>query len=76
MDWKKKWQPRGKSAGPIKRGVGLSIHTWGGGANNSSCNCMINPDGSVSVSLATQDFGVGTRTSVGIVAAETLGLSL
>jgi len=76
MDWKKKWQPRGKSAGPIKRGVGLSIHTWGGGANNSSCNCMINPDGSVSVSLATQDLGVGTRTSVGIVAAETLGLPL
>ena len=76
MDWKKKWQPRGKSAGPVKRGVGLSIHTWGGGANNSSCNCMINPDGSVSVSLATQDLGVGTRTSVGIVAAETLGLPL
>ncbi|HET9400532.1 MAG TPA: molybdopterin cofactor-binding domain-containing protein, partial [Candidatus Acidoferrales bacterium] len=76
MDWKKKWQPRGKSAGPIKRGVGLSIHTWGGGANNSSCNCTINPDGSVSVSMATQDLGVGTRTSVGIVAAETLGLPL
>ena len=52
------------------------MHTWGGGANTSSCNCAIHPDGSVEVSMATQDLGVGTRTSVGIVAAETLGLPL
>jgi xanthine dehydrogenase YagR molybdenum-binding subunit len=77
MDWKTKWHPRGdKTAGPIKRGVGVAMHTWGGGANTSSCNCAIHPDGSVEVSMATQDLGVGTRTSVGIVAAETLGLPL
>jgi xanthine dehydrogenase YagR molybdenum-binding subunit len=77
MEWKKKWHPRGdKTPGPIKRGLGVSLHTWGGAANNSSCNCTIHPDGSVEVSMATQDLGVGTRTSVGIVAAETLGLPL
>ena len=36
----------------------------------------INPDGSVIASLGTQDLGVGTRTCVGIVVAETLGLPL
>jgi len=31
MDWKKKWHPRGDpTPGPVKRGLGMSIHTWGG----------------------------------------------
>jgi xanthine dehydrogenase YagR molybdenum-binding subunit len=77
MDWQKKWHPRGdKTAGPIKRGVGVSLHTWGGAANNSSCNIGIHPDGSVELNMGTQDLGVGTRTTVAIVAAETLGLPL
>ncbi len=75
MEWKKKWHPRGdKTPGPIKRGLGLSIHTWGGGGHNSTCNCTIRPDGSVEVFLGSQDLGTGTRTVIAIVAGETLGL--
>ncbi|MBI4462468.1 MAG: xanthine dehydrogenase family protein molybdopterin-binding subunit, partial [Acidobacteria bacterium] len=77
MEWKKKWHPRGQSApGPVKRGLGLSLHTWGGGGHQSNCNCTIHPDGSVEVSLGSQDLGTGTRTVIGIVAAETFGLPL
>jgi xanthine dehydrogenase YagR molybdenum-binding subunit len=77
MDWKKKWHPRGQmSPGPIQRGLGLSIHTWGGGGHQSNCNCTIHPDGSVEVSLGSQDLGTGARTVIGMVAAETLGLPL
>jgi len=77
MEWKKKWHPRGESgSGPIKRGLGLSIHTWGGAANMSNCAATIRPDGSAEVALGTQDLGVGCRTVVGIVAAETFGLPL
>ncbi len=77
IGWKQKWHPRGdKTPGPIKRGLGLSIHTWGGGGHASNCNCIINPDGSVEVQLGSQDLGTGTRTVIGIVAAETLGLPL
>ncbi len=77
MDWKRKWHPRGdKTPGPIKRGLGLSIHTWGGGGHPSTCHCTIHPDGSVEVSLGSQDLGTGTRTVIAIVAAETLGLPL
>jgi xanthine dehydrogenase YagR molybdenum-binding subunit len=54
----------------------MSLHTWGGAGHKSECNCTINPDGSVSVALGTQDLGTGTRTVVGIVTAETLGLPL
>ncbi|HLV96493.1 MAG TPA: xanthine dehydrogenase family protein molybdopterin-binding subunit [Candidatus Acidoferrales bacterium] len=77
FDWKKKWHPRGQSGpGPVKTGVGLSIHTWGGAPNQSDCAVTIRPDGSAAVSMGTQDLGVGCRTVVGIVLAETLGLPL
>jgi len=77
IEWKKNWHPRGEGGkGPIKRGLGLSIHTWGGGPHNSECDVTINPDGSVEVKLGTQDLGTGTRTVIDIVAAETFGLPL
>ena len=77
IGWKKNWHPRGdKTAGPIKRGLGLSIHTWGGRGHNSQCDVRINSDGSVSVSLGSQDLGVGTRTVIAMVAAETVGLTV
>jgi len=77
FDWKKKWHPRGQSGpGPVKTGVGLSIHTWGGAPNQSDCAVTISPDGSAAVSMGTQDLGVGCRTVVNIVLAETLGLPL
>ncbi len=77
FEWKKKWHPRGQSGpGPVKTGVGLSIHTWGGAPNQSDCMVTIRPDGSAEVAMGTQDLGVGCRTVVGIVLAETLGLPL
>jgi xanthine dehydrogenase YagR molybdenum-binding subunit len=77
MEWKKNWHPRGdKSAGPIKRGLGLSLHTWGGRGHNSDCDLTIHPDGSVEIKMATQDLGTGCRTIITIVAADTLGIPL
>ena len=75
IDWQKNWHMRGdKSPGPIKRGMGISIHTWGGRGHNSNCNVAIHPDGSVEVSLGSQDLGTGTRTVIAITAAQTFGL--
>jgi xanthine dehydrogenase YagR molybdenum-binding subunit len=77
MGWKDKWRGRGQNiSGNIARGVGLSIHTWGGRGHASDCDCTIHPDGSVDVKLGTQDIGTGTRTVVVIVAAESLGLPI
>jgi xanthine dehydrogenase YagR molybdenum-binding subunit len=77
IDYKSKAHARGdKAKGPIKRGLGISLHTWGGAGHNSACDVTINPDGSVEASIGTQDLGVGTRTCIGIVVAETLGLPL
>ena len=77
MEWKKNWHPRGdKTAGPVKRGLGLSIHTWGGRGHNSDCDLTIHPDGSVEIKMATQDLGTGARTIIIIVAADTLGIPM
>ena len=77
MDWKKNWHARGdKTAGPVKRGLGLSLHTWGGRGHNSDCDLTIHPDGSVEIKMATQDLGTGCRTVITIVAADTLGIPM
>src|SRR5258706_573795 len=77
IGYKQKAHLRGQNgSGPIKRGLGMSIHTWGGMGHASECDVTINPDGSVEARLGSQDLGVGTRTSISIVVAETLGLPL
>ena len=77
IDWKNKWRKRGDSgSGPVKRGLGMSLHTWGGRPHDSTCEVRIEPDGGVSVSMASQDLGVGTYTTLSVVAAETLGLDI
>ncbi len=87
IDWKKKWHPRGQIAppgapidrfvrGPIRHGLGLAIHTWGGRGHMSNCSLAINPDGSVEIKMGTQDLGTGTRTAILMIAADTLGIPM
>jgi xanthine dehydrogenase YagR molybdenum-binding subunit len=77
MGWKQKWRPRGQDiSGNVARGLGLSLHTWGGRGHESHCDFTIHPDGSVDIKLGSQDLGTGTRTCIMIVAADTLGIPL
>ena len=77
IDWKKNWHPRGdKTPGPIKRGLGIGVNTWGGLGHDSACRTTIHPDGSIEVEIGTQDLGTATRTMIAMVAAETFGLQV
>src|SRR3990172_6311340 len=77
IDWKAKWHPAGKGPGSVvKQGVGMALHTWGGGAGTSTCLVRVNPDGTVESTAGSQDLGTGTRTAIGIVLAETFGIPL
>ena len=77
MDWKNKWRARGMNlSGNLARGLGLSLHTWGGRGHESHCDLSIHPDGSVDIKMGSQDIGTGTRTTIVIVAADTLGLPI
>jgi xanthine dehydrogenase YagR molybdenum-binding subunit len=77
ISYKQKAHPRGdKTPGAIKRGLGISFHTWGGLGHNSECEVTISPDGSVEAKIGTQDLGTGTRTVIQQVVADTLGVPL
>jgi len=77
MGWRQRWHPRGDSTkGAIKRGLGLSLHTWGGRGHRSNCEVTVHPDGIAEAKIATQDLGTGTRTVIAIVLADSLGLPL
>ena len=77
INYRAKAHRRGDTTpGPIKRGLGVSIHTWGGRGHAAECDVTINPDGSVEAKIGTQDLGTGTRTTIPIVIAETLGLPM
>jgi xanthine dehydrogenase YagR molybdenum-binding subunit len=77
MGWKQRWHARGdKAAGPIKRGLGLSIHTWGGRGHQGACELLIHADGAVEYRSGTQDLGTGTRTAIIMVVADTLGIPM
>jgi xanthine dehydrogenase YagR molybdenum-binding subunit len=77
MGWTQRWHPRGDAArGPVKRGLGLALHTWGGRGHRSNCEVTLHPDGTAEAKISSQDIGTGTRTVIGIVLAETLGLPL
>jgi xanthine dehydrogenase YagR molybdenum-binding subunit len=78
IGWRENWKPRGTNGkGPVKRGLGMALHQWGGGgAQDKQVTCTINPDGSVEVRSATQDIGTGARTVLAIIAAEILGLEV
>jgi xanthine dehydrogenase YagR molybdenum-binding subunit len=79
--WKELWHPPGKGPGqgPIKHGIGMAIHTWGGfaagGNTPNECTVRITKDGSVTAETSTQDLGTAQRTVTAIVAAEILGLN-
>jgi xanthine dehydrogenase YagR molybdenum-binding subunit len=76
-EWKKLWHPRGQGdSGTVKRGMGIGVAAWNGLGHASQCRAVINPDGSVSIQIGSQDLGTGTKTIITQVAAETLGLPM
>jgi xanthine dehydrogenase YagR molybdenum-binding subunit len=78
-EWDQKWHPPGKGPGngPIKHGIGMALHTWGGAAGKpNEISVTISSDGSVLVQGSTQDLGTGERTILPIIVAEVLGLEI
>jgi len=77
IGWSDNWHPPGDpTSGPIKKGLGCAISTWGSGGGRTQASCRIHADGSVEMNTGTQDIGTGTRTMVAIVTAEILGLEI
>jgi len=77
IGWSKRHPTGDATAGPIKRGLGCAANIWAGAGNpQTRAACEILPDGSVTMRIGTQDIGTGTRTLIGMITAETMGLPL
>ena len=55
------------------RGRGVASGFWFNGAGDSAANVAVNADGTVTIATGSPDIG-GTRASMAIMAAETLGI--
>jgi xanthine dehydrogenase YagR molybdenum-binding subunit len=74
-NWDQAWHPPGRGDGPIKTGLGIALHTWGGGGNGANpTRVTINANGTVVAQSASQDLGTAQRTVTAIIVAEILGL--
>jgi xanthine dehydrogenase YagR molybdenum-binding subunit len=64
-------------AGPIKRGVGMAVGAWRNAEGAfAQAVVRVHPDGRVDVVVGAEDSGAGTRTVLGMIAAEELGVPL
>lgn len=77
IGWERRNPIAGGNPGPLKRGMGCAVGTWGGGGNNQcKVDVTIARDGSVTVAVGTQDLGTGTRTFTRAIVAEEFGLQI
>jgi len=77
IGWERRNKTPGGGPGPLKRGMGCAIGTWGGGGNKECIVTVeISRDGAVHVLSGTQDLGTGTRTFTRAIVAEELGLTM
>src|SRR5689334_14526512 len=77
IGWSRRNPIAGGNPGPLKRGIGCAVGTWGGGGNNQcKVDVTISRDGSVLVAVGSQDLGTGTRTFTRAIVAEELGLTI
>jgi xanthine dehydrogenase molybdenum-binding subunit len=80
IKWKSVWHaPKAKQVRPgVYHGVGIAVHlcSHGAGGNPSTGQIVINNDGSVQAISASNDVGGGQRTTMAMIAAESLGVPL
>ncbi len=75
IGWHRRNAKAGADAGPVKRGFGCGIGSWGGGGGPQCVVTVdVGRDGAVMTTVGTQDLGTGTRTYLRAIVAEELGL--
>ncbi len=79
MGWRQRWHPRGDAAkGPVKRGLGLSLHTWGdvtaAGANPGQPEPTSRGAGGVQMADVSVDVETGVVRINKVVAVQDCGL--
>jgi xanthine dehydrogenase molybdenum-binding subunit len=80
IGWQQNWHaPKAKEVRPgVFHGIGLAAHacSHGAGGNPATGQIIVNTDGSVQAISAANDIGDGQRTTMAMIAAESLGVPL
>jgi putative selenate reductase molybdopterin-binding subunit len=76
FEWKTRWHPPGSSPGPIKRGVGVAFMAFRSGLGRSNAVIRLDAKGQYAVHVGVTDVGGGAKTTMGLIAAEALGVPL
>jgi len=76
FEWKKRWHPPGADPGAIKRGSGMSFMTIRSPLGQSSAVLRLDSNGRYTVFVGVTDIGAGAKTTMGMIAAEALGVPL
>src|SRR6266851_2068339 len=77
FEWKKRWRPQpGSDSGPIKRGAGVAFMAFRAGLGRSSAVIRVDAKRRYSVHVGVTDVGGGAKTTMGLIAAEELGVPL
>ena len=75
IGWRRRNPKAGADAGPVKRGFGCGVGSWGGGGGpQCEVTVTVGRDGAVAATVGSQDLGTGTRTYIRAIVAEELGL--
>jgi putative selenate reductase molybdopterin-binding subunit len=77
FEWKKRWKSTpGSDPGPIKRGAGVSFMAFRAGLGRSNAVVRADGTGKYWVHVGVTDVGSGAKTTMGLIAAEELGVPL
>ena len=77
FEWKKRWKSTpGSDPGPIKRGAGVSFMAFRAGLGRSNAVVRVDGKGKYWVHVGVTDVGGGAKTTMGLIAAEELGIPL
>ena len=77
FEWAKRWKAQpGSGPGPIKRGAGVSFMAFRAGLGRSSAVVRVDARGRYFVHVGVTDVGGGAKTTMGLIAAEELGIPL
>jgi xanthine dehydrogenase molybdenum-binding subunit len=77
FDWKSRWRPvPGSDRGPVKRGAGMSFMMFRAGQGRSSAVLRVDAKGRYTLFVGVTDVGGGAKTTMGMIAAEELGVPL
>jgi CO/xanthine dehydrogenase Mo-binding subunit len=75
--WKSRWRPQpGSDPGPKKRGAGFAFMIFRSGLGSSSAVIHVDAKGQYTLFVGVTDVGAGAKTTMALIAAEEIGVSL